>query len=870
MGVAIRSRPDLVSRLMRERQVTRFLVAPPGYGKTYLALEYAQVVFGFEHVAWIDARSPCFLRDLDGGSLGEDLMKRDKGMRLVVFDDVPRLGTQRADLLSNAFDKLLEEGSEVMVLCHPTSDAFAGRQIDRICLTARDLMLDMGERDEAFRDQRQQWGSGEGEWEVAPTGAMLACSIPQLAWGSVDAPARFAESLAREELPDEVLCVHFVLLAMGAAPLSWLCGEFDLNLSQIEPLAHHYPHLGIAPESDSVATAVFPPECLVYAYASKLKRIGASFGFETQDALADGVARALLDRGDAARAVAMVMAMMGRAARFAWLLDNGRRLSHMMCLFPAWRLGKSLGKVGADAPGSRLEAQQAWRLGFLGDVRMGLLLAGKVAARVNAPIDARVSALTMVAHFGNDVLRTGALERLSKLVAGIECVREGEVVRELNPEMALALCLVKRFEAGLALEAESATEIESATEGATEIESATESAFRSSVASELLRAWLDVAAACNDLDGALLGGVLLLGVCPAIAEDETFCRLLDEGEEDGLIGVFRLEAYRALGDLARGTDTTSEVASRLLTESVKSQMRHGERCVAAQQQEFGALQRSQEKARANRASYAKTMEEGSAGETHKPHLQISLFGGIEAVLDGRHLDAKEFTQTKMRALLAILTMAGGREVSRNRLVEALWPASTERTARKNLYTNWAALKRTLSLPDGSCPFLHHVQGSYRIDGRLVTSDVQQVTAVCRSLAIEKPDVDRFRILLEDLHRLYRGDLLPSETKCDVIVDARDDYRSQVSDALVQATFRLLDMGEDQTALWFARSALEHERRQEDPYYALMSAQVACGQREAALETYRVCARALMRAFSIDPSPRMLALYRKITESEERF
>ncbi len=850
MGVTIRSRPDLVSRLMRERQVARFLVAPPGYGKTYLALEYAQVVFGFEHVAWIDARSPCFLRDLDGGSLGEDLMKRDKGMRLVVFDDVPRLGTQRADLLSHTFDKLLEVGSEVMVLCHPTSDAFAGRQIDRICLTARDLMLDAGERDEALRDQGQQWEEDEGEWEVVPTGAMLACYIPQLAWGPADAPARFAESLAREELPEEALCVHFVLLAMGEAPTSWLCGEFDLSPSQIEPFERDYPHLGIAPESDSVATVVFPPECLVYAYASRLKHIGASLGFETKDALACGVAKALLDRGDARRAVAMVMAMMGRAARFAWLLDNGRRLSHMLCLFPAWRLGKSLGKIGADAPGSRLEAQQAWRLGFLGDVRVGLLLAGKVAARINAPLDARVNALAMVAHFGNDVLRAGALERLSKLVSGIECVREGKVVRELNPEMALAFCLVKRFEV--------------------EVAPGTESAPPSLAASKLRRVWLDVAAACIDLDVVLFGGVLLLGVCPALAEDEMFCRLLVEGEEDGPIGVYRLEAYRALGDLARDVDAASEVASRLLTESVRSQTRHGERCIAKQQQEYGALQRSQEKARANRMPYAKPIEEGSLGEMHKPHLQISLFGGMEAVLDGRRLDANEFTQTKMRALLAILTMAGGREVSRNRLVEALWPASTERTAQKNLYTNWAALKRTLSMPDGSCPFLHHVQGSYRIDGRLVTSDVQQVTAVCRALAIEKPDVDRFRVLLEDLHRLYRGDLLPSEVKCDVIVDARDDYRSQVSDALVQATFRLLDMGEDQTALWFARSALEHERRQEDPYYALMSAQVACGQREAALETYRVCARALMRAFNIDPSPRMLALYRKITETEERF
>ena len=60
-------RPDLIARLLRERHVARFLVAPEGFGKTGLAMEYADVVFSFDHVFWINGKSPCFLRDLDRG-----------------------------------------------------------------------------------------------------------------------------------------------------------------------------------------------------------------------------------------------------------------------------------------------------------------------------------------------------------------------------------------------------------------------------------------------------------------------------------------------------------------------------------------------------------------------------------------------------------------------------------------------------------------------------------------------------------------------------------------------------------------------------------------------------------------------------------
>lgn len=118
------SRPHLVSRLLSERNVARFVVAPDGFGKTSVVLEYAETIFHFEHVFWIDARNPRFLRDLDKGIFAEALLEMDSTSFLVVIEDVPRLDYYRSQILSKEIALLLDRGCEVIVTCTPGCDAF--------------------------------------------------------------------------------------------------------------------------------------------------------------------------------------------------------------------------------------------------------------------------------------------------------------------------------------------------------------------------------------------------------------------------------------------------------------------------------------------------------------------------------------------------------------------------------------------------------------------------------------------------------------------------------------------------------------------------------------------------------------------------
>ena len=75
-----------------------------------------------------------------------------------------------------------------------------------------------------------------------------------------------------------------------------------------------------------------------------------------------------------------------------------------------------------------------------------------------------------------------------------------------------------------------------------------------------------------------------------------------------------------------------------------------------------------------------------------------------------------------------------------------------------------------------------------------------------------------------------------------------------------AAMRLVDEGNPEWGIWFARAALTYDKTREDAYVALMRAQAANGQRTAAMTTYLTCRRILSEELGIDPSSETDTLY----------
>ncbi|MFR9169476.1 MAG: AfsR/SARP family transcriptional regulator, partial [Gordonibacter urolithinfaciens] len=260
-------------------------------------------------------------------------------------------------------------------------------------------------------------------------------------------------------------------------------------------------------------------------------------------------------------------------------------------------------------------------------------------------------------------------------------------------------------------------------------------------------------------------------------------------------------------------------------------------------------------------------EEGRAPSL-VPLLTVNLFGGLDVRIGDTPVDPGRFRRQKVKTLLALLVLNRGREFPRDRLVGIMWPESEVDSARKNFYSVWSHLRRALSGPSGACPYLVRQQNGCRLDERLIVTDVARFDAVCRMLLFGQPGADGWAQLYAEIDEAFADDLMPSEQDNEFVMQARKDRRMQLVDALVAAAERLVAADDAQEGLWFARAALRRDRTREDAYTALMRAQIAAGQRTAALETYFECRRFLTTELGIDPSLATMELYRSIIETEE--
>jgi predicted ATPase/DNA-binding SARP family transcriptional activator len=120
--------------------------------------------------------------------------------------------------------------------------------------------------------------------------------------------------------------------------------------------------------------------------------------------------------------------------------------------------------------------------------------------------------------------------------------------------------------------------------------------------------------------------------------------------------------------------------------------------------------------------------------------------------------------------------------------------------------------------------------------------------------------------LDDLAlRLYRGDLL-ADFYDEWVLSAREPYRLLYQDALLRLTQIARAQSEYARAIEYAQMILQHDAANERAHQHLMFAQLANGNRAAALKQYEECVRALQTELAVEPMPETTALYEWIKQA----
>jgi DNA-binding SARP family transcriptional activator len=241
--------------------------------------------------------------------------------------------------------------------------------------------------------------------------------------------------------------------------------------------------------------------------------------------------------------------------------------------------------------------------------------------------------------------------------------------------------------------------------------------------------------------------------------------------------------------------------------------------------------------------------------------RFRLLGPVQAWRDGIELDLGGPLQ---RALLACLLLDGGRVVSRERLIDALWGVDPPPRAARNLETKVSRLRVTL----GDYATVLARSGGYVLETPADEIDVwrfRQALRQARALLADEPLAARAR--LEVVLALWRGEALGGLPQ-GVLSIERDRLEDERLDALEARIDADLALGEGASLVGELRDLRSEHLVRERFTAQLMVALYRSGRQAEALETYRVTYRVLRDKLGLEPGPRLRELEQAILRHDE--
>lgn len=255
---------------------------------------------------------------------------------------------------------------------------------------------------------------------------------------------------------------------------------------------------------------------------------------------------------------------------------------------------------------------------------------------------------------------------------------------------------------------------------------------------------------------------------------------------------------------------------------------------------------------------------GALSVVQSPVCRVRLFGRLEISLSWGVIADSEWRKRKARALFVMMVLARGHDLSRDTILERLWPDMDIARARGNFYVTWSGMRKVLAGP-----------GPAHMADALVTS----VSGLCRTTSGVRSDLDEFIDLVESarvadtmndsdsliararqLMRIYSADLLPGDLYDDWIGEVRNRARLDFCDALTRAALAAEDCGRYVDALELLSRVSTVDPWREDVYQATMRCHARVGQRSLAIQTYMHCRSRLVEDLGIDPSSETRQVY----------
>ncbi|MGD9559373.1 MAG: BTAD domain-containing putative transcriptional regulator [Oscillospiraceae bacterium] len=258
-------------------------------------------------------------------------------------------------------------------------------------------------------------------------------------------------------------------------------------------------------------------------------------------------------------------------------------------------------------------------------------------------------------------------------------------------------------------------------------------------------------------------------------------------------------------------------------------------------------------------------EEAAKGQ----EILVRFFGNFQVVIDGQVINESASRTKRPWNLLQYLMVFRHKTVSRQQLIEALWPDGASEQpdkALKNLVYRVRSSFAAKGVPF-SQEIIQYVNGSYQLNNRLNWAiDFEQFEGYYdKMMKQDTPDDAAIGYALQAVD-LYRGDFLAEHVYDDWVLPYNTYYRSLFFKCVDHALDLLEKEERDSDIEFICSRALMVDQFEESLHLAYMNALIRQDKKPNAVAHYNKMADMFFREMGVTPSDELRDLYHEISQS----
>lgn len=241
-----------------------------------------------------------------------------------------------------------------------------------------------------------------------------------------------------------------------------------------------------------------------------------------------------------------------------------------------------------------------------------------------------------------------------------------------------------------------------------------------------------------------------------------------------------------------------------------------------------------------------------------PRLRIQCLGPFAVYVNGRMAHPRDFVRARAIELLKYLVAQGGRAVSRDHLIEHLWPGTDLAMATQNLHVTVHALRRVIEPEVEGHQWVHvrtHQDRFFFDPSSLCVVDLfefQDLVAQSHKAQAQDRPPSEVIALLDRAISLYRGNLFEDEPDAEWASTLRQSLTDKHLDCLLRLAELVSHHGTPEHAIALYRQASDIDPLREEVHRKLIRALWDAGRRREARARYDQCAEALMSVLGTAP------------------